>query len=223
MDSCFPSEGLIVAVDTQWNSIVFTVPPAPTELIRQWQQVVNRSVIAGHLTRQGEALVTRLGHQEGLLTITELPALGEAEPYVGDFGGLYTFAFSPTSDSCELHVSAAPAAFTRAAMEVMPPLDLHLPKDVMALTTRVPWDDLDWSDPQLNRDEDTAFVHEVSLAVLEFPIDGTMYEGLVGWGWDSWQVEAYRYLFIPLSVGCELAVEHRPSGQRIHLTADVGW
>ncbi len=212
-----------MASHNQWNSSVFTVPPDATKQIRRWQQVVNRHVIAGHLARDGETFVTRPGQEEGLITITELPALGEAEPYVGDFGGLYSFTFSPTSDGCDLHVTAAPGAFTKAGITVMPPLEIHLPKEVVSLTMRVPWHDLDWSGPRLNRDEDTSFVHEVSSDVLEFPIDGTMYARLVAWGWDSWQVEAYRYVFVPLSVGCEMAVEHRPSEQRVHLTEDVGW
>ncbi len=207
----------------QWNSMVFMVPHDATAQIRPWQQSVNHHLIAGHLARTGEADVTRLGQQGGWMTITELPALGEAEPYVGDFGGLYTFTFSPSTRGCDLQVTAAPAAFKWASTDALAPLDIQLPPEVVVLTTRVPRCALDWSGPELNQDEDRSFVHEISLDELEFPIDGTMYVRLVAWGWDSAQVEAYRYRFIPLSVGCEMVVEHRPSGRHIHLTEDVCW
>ncbi len=208
--------------DSAWNSIIFTVPPAAATRIRGWQQVVNLRLIAAQIAKEGRAFVTRLGKNHGA-TISELPALGQAEPYVGDFGGLYTFVFSPTSDSCELEVRAAVGAFVMAGIDTIPPLEITLSKEVASLTTSVPPYEQEWSDPRLNRDEDTAFVHEVSLDELEFLIDGTMYERLVAWGWDPLQIEAYRYVFVPLSVGCELLVEHRPSEQKVHLTQDVGW
>ncbi len=209
--------------ETTPNSIIFTVPSNATIHIRRWQQEVNRELIAAQLARNGETFVTRLGRRHTLTTITELPELGEAEPYAGDFGGMYTFAFVPQSDSFELQVMAAAALFKRVGVDTVPPLVLQLPRASVIFMVRTPLYNRDWSDPQLNREEDEAFVHEVTLAELEFPIDGTMYERLCAWGWDRLQIEAYRYVFVPLSVGCELAVEHLPSGQKVHLTEDVGW
>ncbi len=205
-----------------WNMIRFAVPRSAAAQIRRWQQDVNLRLIAGHLIAKGEAMVTRLGTEDDLITITYLPGLGEAEPYVGAFGGLYTFIFSPDSDGCALQVVAASPAFTWAAIDPVAPLDLYLPGRVVPTKGEEKQDGWDWSSPNLTADGDN-FVHEVSRDELEFFIDGEMYERLVAWGWECLEVEAYSYRFIPLSVGCEIAVKHLPTGREVHLTEGVGW
>ncbi len=206
-----------------WNSIVFTVPPAATAQIRRYQQEVNQQLIAGEIAQKGKARVTRLGQNDRVTTVSYVPVLGEAEPLVGDFGGLYTFTFGPSSTSCVLEVTAAEIAFKRVGIAPASPLKIELSGETVASGMRTPRHELDWSGPELNSDEDLYFVHEVTLDELEFPIDGTMYQRLVDWGWDPLQFEAYHYIFVPLSVGCEMAVVHLPSEQEVHLTKDVGW
>ena len=51
----------------------------------------------------------------------------------------------------------------------------------------------------------------------------SLYDKLLVWGWTSEQMTEYNYLFHPLSVGCEIMVEHPESGTKNHLTKDVGW
>src|SRR5207249_2647030 len=56
-----------------------------------------------------------------------------------------------------------------------------------------------------------------------FPIAGEDYDRLVAWGWTPARLTEYQYCFGPLSVGCEIMVEHPASGTSNHLTKDVGW
>jgi hypothetical protein len=45
---------------------------------------------------------------------------------------------------------------------------------------------------------------------------------LVAWGWRPERLAECNYLFDPLSVGCEIMVEHPAAGTKNHLTKDVG-
>ena len=56
-----------------------------------------------------------------------------------------------------------------------------------------------------------------------FAIAGEDYNKLLAMGWLPERLEDYEYCFVPLSVGCDIAVEHLASGKRLHLTADVVW
>jgi len=212
----------MLASHHDWNTLLFTVPHDAAVQLRRWQQAVNLRLIAGQLAIKGEADVLLRGDPHGFSVITELPAPGEADPMIGTCGGIYTYRFIPHSDGCDLQIVAAPVAFQWVAIEPTEPLQLWLPGDVVTMLRSVPPHGLEWSSPRLTADGDD-FVHEVSADELEFPIDGQMYERLVAWGWDPLQIEAYAYRFIPLSVGCEMAVKHLPSEREIHLTEGVGW
>jgi hypothetical protein len=56
-----------------------------------------------------------------------------------------------------------------------------------------------------------------------FTIDDEMYDRLLAWGWTPARLTEYQYCFAPLSVGCEIMVEHPTSGMKNHLTKDVEW
>ena len=195
-----------------WNSIVFTVPREQALELRHWQQQANLRLIAGQIAKNGEAHVM-LRSETGFHYLTELPAPGEADPMLGTSGGHFAYMFSPQGEFCGFHVRISPAALSFVGIEHIAPLELQLPAENVAVKNTTPRFGHDWSGPRLTEEGDH-FTHEVSLDEPVFPINGTMYQRLLEWGWDRLQVEAYSYIFVPTTIGHTLLARHI-SGRQI--------
>lgn len=209
-------EACMAAYSGTWNSIVFTVPSSPAAELRHWQQQANLRLMAGQIARRGEAHVVLRGEFDSS-DIMELPAPGKADPMLGTSGGHFTYVFSPQNNTCILQVRVSPAALSFVGIEQIAPLELRLPVESVALRNTTPRYGHDWSGAELTVEGDT-FTHEISREEPEFPINGTMYQRLVDWGWDPLQVEAYTYIFVPTTIGCAIVARHVASGREIYLT-----
>lgn len=75
-------------------------------MYRAWRLQADHDYLRVQLERQGRATVVRLGERRRLLTITELPELGDADPFYGTFGGGFPFCLRPTRYDCRLVVEA---------------------------------------------------------------------------------------------------------------------
>lgn len=201
------------------RTLRFTVPPDAVAVYRSWRMTADLAYLEGQLQRRGWAEVVRLGTEEGLIRITELPSRGEADPRYGDFGGGFDFCFRPSRIGCRLTIDAPPLVI------------LSLPPDQMVLPPVV--DPLDFevgSIALLN----TPLTTPGNTGIFDdcpddpgqpwhFAITDPRIQRLVDWGWDHAVPTAYAYTFIPTNVGCMVRVADVHSGAQIDLTEEDDW
>jgi hypothetical protein len=184
------------------EKMVFTIPAAVAAKIQRWKLHADQAWLREQLDEYGEVMVVRLGDTFGLHTITELPEPGVATPFYGDFGGGFPYVFAASKNSWLLRVDA-PVAVAPFTVEL---------DDLAGL--------------------EEASKAEVAEGILyDQPDSGNWCFGIAGefltrlrdWGWDKGVLRAYRYTFVPLSVGCIARVTDEVSGEMIDLTEDVQW
>jgi hypothetical protein len=189
-----------------------------------WRYEVDSAIIQNQIDQKGKAIVIVFGPSPGIhhdmQWVTELPAPGTARPHCGSFGGGYEYCFLHTPAGWMLKVTNFVQDSIRFGLtKKIPPLLIddtaaisvtvrHI-EDVRGLGPTGLMDDSDDDRTPTNR--------------ATFPTGGEFYDKLLVWGWTPEQMTEYNYLFHPLSVGCEIMVEHPESGTKNHLTKDVGW
>lgn len=201
------------------RTLRFTVPPDAVAVYRSWRMTADLAYLEGQLQRRGWAEVVRLGTEEGLIRITELPSPGEADPRYGDFGGGFDFCFQPGRGSCRLTVTAPPMTIPlfppdeAAHSPVVDSLDLDIePMDLLDTIIKTPGnygilDDCP-NDP---------------AQPWRFAITGPRIKRLAGLGWDYAVPTAYTYTFVPTNVGCAVHVVNLHSGVLMDLTEEDFW
>lgn len=223
------------------DRITFHVSKEFAAIVVAWEQAVNWQILRYTIEKRGAAAVIRFREQKGLQPLKKVPALGEAEPHYGDYGGGFAYSFYPEADvsGCVMQVTHATALGRelgqflewqpgRSALRpgsiglnsyerVIPPLVLHIPRCWQMEMVQGPER---WDSPQLLTERT---VLEASAEEFYFWIDGRMMARLLDWGWKEAFYEQYSYHFYPLSVGCELWVVRQDAGDMISLTAGVVW
>jgi hypothetical protein len=186
----------------------------------EWRNEIDSQLIQFQLDRDGEALVITFVPEFHMRRITELPELGTARAHTSSFGGGYEFCFLHSSAGWMLSVTNnTQRSFRFQGITPIPPLliddttaisiAVRQFEDVRGLAPTGLMDDSNWDRTPTER--------------ATFPIGGEDFDKLVAWGWTRERLTEYQYGFIPLSVGCEIMVEHPASGTKNHLTKDVGW
>ena len=201
------------------SRIIFQLSGQSLQQVIEWQQALDLKVMQYQIETNGSTLVVRHKQKDirPLQPIVELPKPGEAIPWYGDIGDVYSYCFQPEAAGCFLRVVNSAGGRVLWHPDPFPPLELHLlhPVQVEKELSRPRWFGLDWgwwyNWPENQVDE------------LRFEIDQKFCQDLVEWGWDDRRVENYEYQFIPTSVGCEILVRDIATGEEIHLTRDVCW
>lgn len=191
----------------------------------EWRYEVDNKIIQNQIDTKGNALVIVYGPALGIgghrmQQVTELPAPGTARPHCGAFGGGYDYCFLHTPAGWMLRMTNLVQDTVRFGLtKKVPPL---LIDDTAAISVNVRQiDDVRRLGPTGLMDDSCSDRTPTDRAI--FPIGGEFYDLLLAWEWTPERVTEYTYRFGPLSVGCEILVEHPASGTNNHLTRDVGW
>lgn len=192
------------------------------EHIRAWQQQLNLELIRRQLAQNKRAVVIRFRNSHRLQAITEEPALGEAEPWYGEIGGLYSYTFIPRLNDCDLVVEMTDrGAITAETFSKPLSLVVRQAATIDQVYEVEQQQHTLWLRPDIW--EEGTSLHEVSGGELCFWIDGEIYKRLISFGWSRQQIHVYRYQFTPLTVGCDIVVNHITSGHMFHLTRHIDW
>lgn len=187
-----------------------------------WRNEVDLQLIQFELDDNGQALVITLVPEFHMRRITELPAPGTARPHVGSFGGGYEYCFLPSSSGWTVKVTNLTQRSFRFE-HITPISPLVIEDSAEAYVSLRPSEGGHWSTAHGLQDDSESMTIDRTATEAQFTIDDEMYERLIAWGWTSDRLTEYQYCFVPLSVGCEIMVEHPASGTKNHLTKDVGW
>jgi hypothetical protein len=187
-----------------------------------WRQDIDLQLIQFQLDHDREALVIMYEPKFGMRRITELPAPGTARPHTSSFGGGYEYCFLHRSTGWMLSVTnTTQRSFRFAHVAPIPPLLIEHSAGV-SVDLR-PSEGVRWTAARGLQDDSGSMPVDRTAIEAQFTIDDEMYERLLAWGWTQARLTEYQYCFVPLSVGCEIMVEHPASGTKNHLTKDVGW
>jgi hypothetical protein len=185
-----------------------------------WRYELDSKIIQEQLDRNGKALVIAYDPQPGFAHVTELPAPGTARPHSGAFGGGYEYSFLHTPAGWMLRVTNFVQDSIRFGLTKKVPLLLIDDTTAISVTVRQ-FEDIRGLAPTGLMDDSNSDRTPTDRA--SFPIAGEDFDKLVAWSWTPARLTKYQYCFAPLSVGCEIMVEHPASGTKNHLTKDVGW
>lgn len=185
-----------------------------------WRNEIDSQLIQFQLDHYGASVVIIFTPKIDMRRITELPALGTARAHTSSFGGGYEFCFLHGSVGWMLSVTnTTQRSFRFEGIAPIPPL---LIDDTTAISIVVrQFEDVRRLAPAGLMDDSSSDRTPTDRAT--FPIAGEDFDKLVAWGWTRERLTEYQYGFIPLSVGCEIMVEHPASGTKNRLTKDVGW
>jgi len=187
-----------------------------------WRHDIDLQLIQFQLDHGGEALVIMFVPEYGMHRITELPSPGTARPHASSFGGGYEYCFLYSSTGWTLRVTnTTQRSFRFEHLTPIPPLLIEDTAEVRVGLR--PSEGVRWTSASGLQDDSDSIPIDRTATEARFTIDGEMYERLLAEGWTPEKMTAYEYRFIPLSVGCEIMVEHPASGTKNHLTKDVGW
>jgi hypothetical protein len=187
-----------------------------------WRNEVDLTLIQAELDNTGEALVITLEPDFGMEVVTTLPAPGTARPHSSPFGGGFEYCFFHTPAGWMLKVTnTTQRSFRFEHITPIPPLVIDDSSGVNVALQ--PAEDMWWDIVCGLQDDSGDMPIDRTAAAAQFSIKGEMYERLLNWGWTPEQLTTYQYSFLPLSVGCEVMVDHPGSGRRNHLTEDVCW
>ncbi|HEX5692889.1 MAG TPA: hypothetical protein VFX76_22915 [Roseiflexaceae bacterium] len=193
--------------------------PAYQALI-DWRQNTDVEVMRAQIADLGRAMVIRLHGKNMLKAIADLPDPGEAEPYYGSFGGGYQYRFNYGEQGWLLQVeNLAHRSFRSGLQEPLPALLLDDPANVRVHALPESPSGMKYSGARGLRSNGDYEQAEQAF----FSIHEEMYAKLAEWGWTPARIAQYAYIFVPLSVGCEILVEHLATHAQIHLTKDIGW
>ncbi len=198
----------------------FTIDEISGERIQAWQQQLNQEIIRRQIARSGRAIVIRFRDQHGLQQLTEVPRPGEAEPWYGEIGGMYTYTFKPELRGCDVQVDMTDRGTAGAdSLRVATSLNLRTSAALELVTNVQQVQQPRWRRPEIWGAGTS--LHELSGAQPRFWIDADIYRRLVVLGWSWQQARTFRYRFTPLTVGCDIVVQHVPSGHALHLTRHI--
>ncbi len=198
----------------------FTISEIASERIQAWQQQLNQEIIRRQIARSGRAIVIRFRDERRLQQLTEVPGLGEGEPWYGEIGGMYTYTFKPELRSCDVQVDMTDRGIAGAdSLPVATSLNLRTSAALELVTNVEQAQQPRWLRPEI-WGAGTG-LHELSGAQPCFWIDADIYRRLVALGRNWQHARTFRYRFTPLTVGCDIAVQHVPSGHALHLTRHI--
>jgi hypothetical protein len=216
------------------TSLLFRLKGNDYRQVIKWQQQVDMDILRHQLETRGQALVMRLGDQVGMKKIIDLPALGEADPYYGAFGGAYRYTFHPLSEpktgplsmdqaapltkallhGCEVEICNQMGGFAYFYPTRISPLRLCLanPPELQHVSNE---STRPLGDPLPDSVENDSHEDEI-----HFRITTSLYSTLMQWGWYGRALSAYDFIFIPTTSSCLTRVRMRESGAIIDLVKE---
>jgi hypothetical protein len=204
------------------TALIAQITGAAYRHMLEWRNEVDHQLIRFQLDHDGEALVIVFVPEYGMRRITELPSPGTARPHTSSFGGGYEYCFQYSLTGWTLSVTNTTQRSFRFA-HVAPIPTLLIEESAGVIIDLRPSEGVRWMAARGLQDDSDQMPIDRSATEAQFSIDGEMYERLLASGWVPERMTEYQYRFAPLSVGCEIMVEHPGSGVRNHLTKDVGW
>jgi hypothetical protein len=205
---------------TSTECVIAQVTGEAYRALMAWRDEADLQVLRAQIAHRGKARVVRLGTEHVFTDITELPRPGEAEPFYGTFGGGYEYWFLHGPVGWMLRVENKSRPTVRfGPIEPIPPILLDDSTAVRVDVRRTLPEGVSWAGPGGLVDHRNT--EDIGMGI--FSIDGEMYDLLHASSWTPARLTQYKYLFIPLSVGCEIVVEDAVSGAQVHLTKDAGW
>jgi hypothetical protein len=197
--------------------------------VSEWVYTVDHKVIQHRIERLGYARVypvkdnmiadTRNSRQ------TEIPQVGTAIPHYGMTQAAFRYMFSPTQDSCAVHVEGnfkggvvvsrgmSGEDVLRHIQDSFPPepftpLDIEVNQGI-----RIEFQCGDYVD--LGRRQ----YHPLP----SYCIRKDIYQVLCQVGWSQDLLTAFTYEFVPSTIGDSITVHNLQTGETINLTKDVDW
>ena len=193
--------------------ILFRCSGEAFQHVSAWQMTINQEILRYQVETRGHALVR--ASNGGAIKITEVPALGEREPYYGVVGGAYRYTFHPieTTDfsGCELEVFNQMAGFAYFYPHRLDPLILRVPEPPELLLPGGP--------------KRTASLRMKTTGLLRagearFLIPNSAMGALAGWPWYGRSLSAYDFIFTPTANHCLIRVRARSSDAYIDLVRE---
>jgi hypothetical protein len=208
------TEGGDLSTETLTSAgILFRFSGEAFQHVSAWQMTINQEILRYQVETRGHALVR--ASNGGAIKITEVPALGEREPYYGIIGGAYRYTFHPieTADfsGCELEVFNQMAGFAYFYPHRLDPLILRVPEPPELLLPGGP--------------KRTASLRIKTTGLLRagearFIIPDSAMSALAGWPWYGRNLSAYDFIFTPTANHCLIRVRARSSDAFIDLVRE---
>jgi hypothetical protein len=204
--------------------------------VLRYRQEMDLRIIQDHLNRKGSAVVSRLKGEDMLGQIHEVPGLGEAVPWYGDFSTGYKFSVQPLEQNCRLRVENTSVPTEAAGLRERPALDLNLPDCLrwstfeeaeLALLARY-----DAQTSALVRgihqgrglpNAGFAFQDDEAGEEIVLRVTPDLLPILENWEFFGSPLSEYEFSFEPLTVGTQVWVRHLGSGNQIDLTGGIDW
>lgn len=223
------------------QELSFIVAGEAYRQVREWQAATDQAVIRAWLEWRRLAQVWLAaggkpagGKQAGprrVETVRQLPEPGQAEPFYGPQGGGYRFTFSGCSEAlaCRLQVDNTAmermaakgppvAGYTPLALETGGAGDMEA-SNAGDTPTEGAGDVLDLDDPQVRRRLKAALEGgRQTASEIRFVIDAELLKKLAAWPRWGRPLDAYAFIFRPLSTGTEVQVRLVETGETVKLS-----
>lgn len=181
--------------------------------VSAWQMTINQEILRYQVETRGHALVR--ASNGNAIKITQVPALGEREPYYGAIGGAYRYTFhpieTPENPGCELQVFHQMAGFAYFYPHRLEPLVLRLPDSPQTLSPH---------GPKRTSSMKIKTTGRLGRGEARFLIPETALTELMGWAWFGRSLSAYDFIFTPTTGRCLIRVRARSSDAFINLVGE---
>ncbi len=202
------------------NALIFTISGENYRKVIQYRQATDHHIIQSQIKNKGHALITNLYGVHAFTTINEVPEVGAAVPWYGTLGGGYRYTFTLRTEGGQLALDNIASENALICPEILPSLELTLAAGFFKQDT-------------LEKPEPTnlfaIFNHwnlvdeHAAQEEMIFRITPDIYPRLINWTHWGKDINGYKFLFTPLSVGVEVIVHQEANGEEINLTADENW
>ncbi len=197
--------------------LVFSIRGEYYNQVRDWIVQADQAVFRHQFERQGSVMVSRWHGKRHFGSVNALPPAGEAEPWYGEVGGAYTYAFRPAENGgCEVTVRNGAHGGSFFPPEPYPPLHLLVPEAPEFVRTGN-----GLTDPAgggwFNYDD------QAPAQRMFFRLSPQYVAMLAAWSRWGDPLPAYTFFFNPSNVGMAIRGRHITSGDEIDLTKDVDW